>query len=130
MGVSSDTTPRFGTDLYNPDRLIQGENPITQGVTILSGQVLVRGAVLGMITASGKYILSLSAAADGSQTPRAICAVDVDATGADKAGQVFVSGEFDESALVFGTGHTAATVREPLRAVGIFTKTVVPGVTS
>ena len=56
---------------YAPDKLIAGNAHLLVGrkVTIISGQNLVRGAVLGKITASGKYNLSLSAAADGSQTP-------------------------------------------------------------
>jgi len=117
MSISSDTTPVLSTDSYNPDRLIAGDNAVSQGVTILSGQNLSRGAVVGRITASGKYILSLAAASDGSEVPRAIIAVDINATSGDKPGQVYVQGEFNERSLIFGTGHTAATVREPLRTV-------------
>ena len=126
MSVSSDTTPKLSTDLYNPDRLL-GEGPHkTQAVTIISGQNVARGAVLGQITASGKYTLSASASVDGSEDPRAVLAVDVDATGGDTEGQVIVHGEVNENALVFGTDHDADSVREPLRALGIFVKPVVP----
>jgi hypothetical protein len=126
MSVSSDTSPSFSSNVYAPDRLLGVGPHRTQTVTILSGQVLARGAVLGMVTASSKYLLSLTAAADGSQTPRAICAVDVDATGGDKEGQVFVEGEFNETELVLGAAHTVTTIREPLRGVGIITKKPVP----
>ena len=63
---------------YAPDKLIAGNAHLLVGrkVTIISGQNLVRGAVLGKITASGKYNLSLSAAADGSQRDCAVQASD------------------------------------------------------
>ena len=38
--------------------------------------------VVGRVTASSKYVLSASAAADGSQTPAGILSDDIDATGA------------------------------------------------
>lgn len=103
------------------DNLIAGDFPLrTIDVTILSGEVRTRGALLGKITASSKYKLSASAAGDGSQTPAGILAIDVDASGGDVVGvPVYVSGDFNERAVVFGTGHTADSVREALHARGI-----------
>lgn len=92
---------------------------IERAVTILTGQNLTRGSVLGRVTASGKYVLSLSASADGSQTPRAILAHDVDATAADKGAVVYEAGTFDENKLILGTGHTVASIRDGLRGLGI-----------
>lgn len=66
-----------------------------------------------------KYKRAATAAVDGSAVPVAILAEDCDATGADKECLVFERGDFNEAALNFGTGHTAATVREVLRARGI-----------
>jgi hypothetical protein len=88
--------------------------------TIVSGQNLSTGAVLGKITASGKWTQSLSAAGDGSQTARAVLAEDCDASGGDKAAVVYLAGDFDETKLSFGTGHTAASLRESLADVGVF----------
>lgn len=106
---------------YTPDALIAGDFPIrTEKVTIVSGQNLVRGALLGMITASGKYNLSLSAASDGSQTPRAVLAEDVDASGGDAEGIIYVAGDFNQDALTYGTGHTAASVKAGLRDLNIY----------
>jgi|DewCreStandDraft_5_1066085.scaffolds.fasta_scaffold00555_27 hypothetical protein len=113
--------PKFTTESYTPDRLHAGDFPIrTLDVTIASGQNLVRGALLGKITASGKYVLSLAAAIDGSQTPVAILAEDVDATGGDKSGIVYISGDFSETAITYGTGHTADSVRAGLRDLNIY----------
>jgi hypothetical protein len=91
----------------------------TRKVTILSGQTIVAGDVLGKITASGKYIKSLSAAVDGSQTPDFIAATDVDASGGDKEAIVYETGTVVGSALTLGTAHTIASIREGLRAKGL-----------
>lgn len=110
-----------------PDNLINGAIPIaTRGGTLISGQNLSRGALLGIITASGKYTLSLSAAGDGSQTPVAILAEDKDASGGDEETLVYEKGQFNESAMTFGTGHTADSVRDGLRDKGIFMKDASP----
>lgn len=116
------TRASFATEgTYTPDGLIAGDYPIrTRLVTLITGENVVRGAVLGVITASGKYNLSLSAAVDGSQGPVAIAAESVDATSADKQIIVYESGDFNEDKLTFGTAHTAATARAALRDLNIY----------
>lgn len=57
-------------------------------VTILSGQVLNPGEVLGKVTASDKYKVLTPGASDGSEVAAAIAYAAVDATGADKPGVV------------------------------------------
>jgi hypothetical protein len=122
--------PSASTETYNPDRLIAGVNigTVTEGATLISGQNLTRGAVLGRITTGGKLTLSLSASSDGSQTPCAILAEDTNASAGDKTCTVYVTGEFNSSALTFGTGHTATTLATlaALRDASIFLKTPVP----
>ena len=105
---------------FTPDGIFAGEDdPQTRQITLLSGQNLARGAVLGKITASGKYALSLSGASDGSQTPACILAEATDASSGDKLTPAYFGGVYDENALTYGTGHTRLTAREPLRDVGI-----------
>ncbi|HEY1035553.1 MAG TPA: head decoration protein [Pseudoxanthomonas sp.] len=111
---------------FTPDDLHAGDFPIrTRKVTLVSGQNLIRGALLGQITTGGKYTLSASASSDGSQTPKAILADDVNASGGDKDAIVYLSGDFNEDALTYGTGHTAASVREGLRDLNIYLHTPV-----
>lgn len=106
---------------YKPCNLIAGEYPrIERIITIASGSALTKGSVLGRITASGKFILSESDATDGSETPDAILAEDVDASAEDKQAVVYFSGEFNENALTLGTGHTLESVRAGLRSKSIF----------
>jgi len=116
LGLTSET--------FSPDNLIAGDNVkvVTEGVTILSGEVLSRGALLGRITLSGKYILSLTAPSDGSEVPRAILAEDVDASLGDVDTIVYLAGEFNHEKMTFGTAHTAATTKDGLRDLNIYLK--------
>lgn len=86
------------------------------------------GAVVTVTVAagSGKMIQSLAAATDGSQAPAAILADYAAAASADVVAGTYIAGEFDESAVVFGTGHTAASTRAALRALGIHLKSGLP----
>ena len=112
------TKASFNSDSYSPDKLIAGNSHllISRSVTLISGQNLTRGALLGKITTGGKYTLSLSAPNDGSQIPTAILAEDCDASGGDKTCLIFERGDFNQNAMTFGTGHTADSVREGLRS--------------
>ena len=108
------------TATYDPNGLLAGEKPILQRAIVLSsGQNLKRGAVLGRITATDEYVLSLTASNDGSEVPAGVLAIDCDATAADKNTTAFFSGEFNAAKLVFGTGHTAATVEAAFRKAGL-----------
>lgn len=102
------------------DKLIAGNAHllVSRKVTIMSGQNVVRGAVLGK-DGDGKYLLSLSAASDGSQTPDLILAEDCNASAGDKTAIAYARGDFAIQALTIGTGHTAASITEGLRAKGI-----------
>lgn len=118
-----DTKAKFETLGTNAeDSLLAGNAHLLVGrkITIASGQgVLKRGTVLGKITASGKYVKSLSASSDGSQTPDLILAEDVDATSADAQALAYARGDFAAQALTLGTAHTVASITEGLRAKGI-----------
>lgn len=93
--------------------------------TLVSGQNVVRGTLLGVITSGGKVNKSLSGASDGSQTPFGIAAVDANATAGDVEILVYTRGTFNENAVTYGTAHTASSVREGLRDKGIYLETPV-----
>lgn len=71
------------------------------------------------VSGSKSYQLAASAAVDGSARARRVLAVDVDTTGGAKEALVYMTGVFNVNKLIFGTGHTADTVREDLADVGI-----------
>ena len=101
---------------YTPDNLVADIDltVTTEIVTIKQGEVHTRGTVLGKITADEKYIMSLSAAVDGSQVPKRILAEDVDATAGDVEAIVYKSGAFNVNFMTLGTAHTFATIKDPL----------------
>lgn len=103
------------TETYTPGDLLVDDYPVAvRTVTIAGGQgVLRRGSVLG--EASGKFLLSASAATDGSEVPALVLAVDVDTTAGDTQKGAYASGGFDAGKLVFGAGHTIATVEGAFR---------------
>ena len=92
-------------------------------VTILSGQDLQAGAVLGKVTASGKYRAVQPAGVDGSQTAVAILYGAVDASSADTPGTVINrDAEVRTDDLVWPGGTTAnqkATALAELLTLGI-----------
>lgn len=120
VGITSESGPGWD-DLLAGD----GQKPVTRD-GVLTGDNLTRGALLGRVTADGKYKQSDDGAGDGSETPVAILAIDADASSEDQAVIVYVAGEFNENKVGFGTGKTADGVRNDLDALGIYLKPAVP----
>jgi hypothetical protein len=93
-------------------------------ITVLSGEVLQAGAVLGKLTASGKYVgLAAAGGTDDSDTVAGILWDNVDATDGDiEATAIVRDAEVNENELVFAdeldTGERAAAL-VGLRALGI-----------
>ena len=61
-------------------------------MTLKSGTDFALGAVLGKLTADGKYTLSPASGADGSETAVAVLLEAVDATAADQIGLIAARG--------------------------------------
>lgn len=114
--------PAYRTEEFNEQELLTYEFPlIDETITVASGQILKRGAVLGKVTATGQYVLSVAAANDGSQTPVSILAVDVDALAEAKSTKHYVAGgKFVTSQLTYGAGHSAATVKTAFAGKPLF----------
>jgi len=115
--------PHLETYFY--DGLIAGDFPITTDrQTLLSGQVLTRGALLGKITDSGANEGKLkqcdSSNTDGSQTPYAILVEDADATGGDAVIDVYLTGTFNGAKIGTLTGDDVFDFKDRLRGHLIF----------
>ena len=119
----------FSSASLSEDKLIAGNAHLlnSRKVTLISGQNLARGAVLGKITTGGKYTLRLSASSDGSQTPDLLLAEDCTASGGDKEVLAYSRGDINVFVLTIGTAHTAASITEGLRAKGIVLVSAIPG---
>lgn len=102
--------PGYGTTLSNDPTAIlaSGAGYVTVQVTIKSGEgELDKGTVLGVETASEKYVAYDDGAADGSEVAKAILADTVDATSSDQLVHAYIRGVFYVSKL---TGYDAAAL--------------------
>jgi len=128
----------------NPKFLHAGDFPvITRNITIKAGQDLPYGAVVGRVTADGKYVLcsktSTAAATpnapnpqpvavnDGSQEPQGILTENVDASKADQQAVIYITGQFNTNYMSAGEGYEASNVLtteicDKLRSLSIFTE--------
>ena len=100
-------------------------NYTRETVTLLAGTAYPVGAVLGRITASGKYKLATSGGSDGAQTAAAVLLYATDATLADAVGVVILRGPaiVSKSALIFDASvddaAKTATKHNQLVALGM-----------
>lgn len=118
-------TPGISAEIYLPDQLVAGNQKIVTDTVTLGAGTLPRGSVLGQITASGNYILSVKTAVDGSQNPSAVLADAADASGGAVLCGVYLTGELNANALNFDASWTASTLKPALRPQGIFVKNAV-----
>lgn len=89
-------------------------------ITVLSGQNLVAGTVVGKVTASGKYVAYDNAGTDdGRRTPAGILVAAVDASAADKAGRALLRGPaiINKNDLTWAAGIDAAEQATALAAL-------------
>jgi hypothetical protein len=95
-------------------------------VTVVSGQNLTTGAVVGVITASGKVTQLAPGASDGSQNAAGVLLLGVDASAADKPGVVIARHAIcSEKKIVWpggitGPQKTAAIAQ--LKALGVLVR--------
>lgn len=115
-------------ETFTPDNLFAGHvQPVVSGSeTVLAGNNLTRGTVLGLITASGKVKAVDDSLSDGAQNVYAVLAEDCDATSADEVAAVYYTGEYNINALTFGGDDTAADHKVAARNIGLFFKNTVP----
>ena len=103
-------------------------NYTRETVTLLAGTPYPVGAVLGRITASGKYKLATSGGSDGAQTASAVLLYAVDATLADAVGIVVARGPsiVSRAGLAYGAtvddGTKITAKIAQLAAVGIIAR--------
>ena len=90
-------------------------------VIVASGQNLKRGALVKYV--NGKVSAVDSTTADDVTTYSDVFGImtdDVDASDADTEGVVYVTGDFNASAIVLGSGLTVANFVKQAREVGLF----------
>lgn len=109
MGAAVTNTPK---EILNSEKGI-----IVINVTIKSGEgALVAGQVLGIETASEKYVKYDDAAIDGSEVAQAILGDAIDASSSDQLVSAYIRGAFKKNQLV--DYDAAALVDLNGRAIG------------
>ncbi|HBQ3048217.1 TPA: head decoration protein [Klebsiella quasipneumoniae subsp. similipneumoniae] len=114
--------PGMKSSLFLPDQLIAGTLQLVTDTGIITGGAYKRGTVLGVITASGKYTLSVKTATDGSEKPVAILVDNVDASTADQNGGLYLMGEFNQNHIIFDNTWAIPALKTALRPLAIFLK--------
>ncbi|HIF5759866.1 TPA: head decoration protein [Raoultella ornithinolytica] len=114
--------PGMESSLFLPDQLIAGTLQLVTDTGIITGGTYKRGTVLGMVTASGKYKLSVKTATDGSEVPAAILVDDVDASTTDQNGGLYLMGEFNQNRIIFDNSWAIPALKTALRPLAIFLK--------
>lgn len=114
LGFIEDSTVSY-------DGLQNGRFPYKEkAVTLLSGEVRLRGDVMGIVTASGKVILSLVGAGDGSEVIKGIMGKDTDATAGDIKTFMYVAGGFAKSKVNISDHTFNEALEELLRQRSIY----------
>ncbi len=114
-------TPGMQSYTYVPDQLIAGNlQLVTDTVDIGGADPLVRGTILGQITATGVYVLSVKTATDGSETPCAVLVDNVSPAGATVRGGIYELGIFNQNRITFDSSWTVPELKNALRPFSIF----------
>lgn len=109
------------SETYTHDNLLAGDFPLkTLPVTVLSGESVPRGRVMGKVTASGKYRSCNDALSDGAEVAEAVMAEAVDASSGDAPGIVYLTGDFNERQLTFGGDDTVSDHYSEMRLRSLF----------
>ena len=113
--------PGMVSTTFVPDQLIAGNlQQVTDTVKIGGATLLMRGAVLGQVTASEEYVLSVKTATDGSEIPCAILVDVADPSGGSVEGGVYEMGIFNQNRIIFDNSWTLAELKMALRPYSIF----------
>lgn len=112
LNTTTEGTHPFEVILRNGDSIARDK------VTVVAGQNLKVGAVLGVITASGKYAEHDPDATDGSENAAAVLLADCDATAGDATALVLNRyAEVKSALLVFKASITAPQKAAALAAL-------------
>ena len=95
-------------------------------VTVISGQNLATGTVVGILTASGKATQLAPAASDGSETAAGVLLLPVDASSGDQPGVIIARHAIcSDKGLVWPasiTGPQKAAAISQLKSLGILVR--------
>lgn len=95
----------FENDTFNYDNLLaDGDLTVLEVGTIDETVEVKRGTVLGWVSSTNTYKICKDVNADGSNIPVAILAEDLPASAENKDKYIYLSGNFNLSAVIFDAG--------------------------
>lgn len=112
------------TDSLVYDGLLVGNFPIhTQAIEVAQSQTLLRGTVVGKITASGYLAACDHTASDGSEVPYGVMVEPVTTTSTELPGLIYDFGLFAADKLSFGGSSTLADLQDAMKAANLYVNT-------
>ncbi|WP_198468997.1 head decoration protein [Acetomicrobium sp. S15 = DSM 107314] len=130
-GANDATFAVYAPDGSRLEDAIQGTEYSNGHIKFTIGNATATDSAIGdsftvpVMAGSGAYVLVNSANTDGSGVVECILAEDIESSAETQKAAVYLTGEFNESELVFGGTDTAAMHKAAARAKGIFFKTAV-----
>lgn len=113
------------TDSLTYDGLLSGDSWLhTDVVTVADGETLLRGTVVGKVTASGEVVACDHTASDGSEVPYGVMVYPITTSGATAEGLIYDFGCFDGAKLTFGGTSTLADLKDAMRSANLYVNTV------
>lgn len=97
--------PEIVKNTFDYDNLLAGGDFTVLEIGTVDESVEVkRGTVLGRVSATNTFKICKDANTDGSNVPVAILAEDLPASASNKDKYVYLSGNFNKSAVIFDAG--------------------------
>ena len=85
---------------------------------------LLKGTVVGLVTATGRFAAYDSGNVDGTEDIYGVLTVDYDNTApVDSSAAIAISGAFNEDNLIFDGSDTKITTKKEARPLGLYWKT-------
>lgn len=109
-------------ETLRPDKLLADSrgHVVTDAVSLAPGVgELPRGAVLGIVSATGLAVLSDPSATDGSQQPAAVLVATATLGNAPVQAWGYFSGEFNAECLTLAPGWTPRALADAMRLRGL-----------
>lgn len=107
---------------FEHDNLFAGgvQPVVTEEILLKQGELYLRGTVVSR-DSDGKAVI-VDSSVPATAKPYGILTDNIDATEEDVPSTVYLTGEFNPNALIFGGTDTVETHKVALREMGIFLK--------
>jgi hypothetical protein len=110
---------------FSPDQLVAGDDAVSVGVTLKTTLKLSRGTLVYLKSGETQYEAYDGGTLTALPSLLGILVNDVDTTGGAASVSVYISGEFNTSAVTVASGGDLATVRSRLALQSLYLRDAV-----